>query len=288
MKRRITLGRLVRRGTCHTVTNSLSHPISSQFYFSSSSILSSQPNNTSKSQGRTSIQVKGDPYTWPYDGGIDLSTIGLVLIDWQVDFCGKGGYVDHMKYDLQPLRSAIPTTQKVLAAFREMNLGVIHTREGHEPNLSDCPANKLWRSKQIGGEIGSKGPCGRILIKGEVGWNIIEELKPDLSRLGKEAVIDKPAKGAFGTTNIDLTLRTMGLKQLVFTGLTTDVCVHTIMREANDLGYECLLLSDCTAATDHQNYLAALNMVKMQGGVFGSVSDSKTLLDALDRIKKNK
>jgi len=194
--------------------------------------------------------------------------------------------VDHMKYSLEPLRHAIPPTQKVLSVFREMNLGVIHTREGHEPNLSDCPANKLWRSKQIGGEIGSKGPQGRILIKGEPGWNIIEELKPDLTRLGKEAVIDKPAKGAFGTTNIDLTLRTMGMKQLVFTGLTTDVCVHTIMREANDLGYECLLLEDCTAATDRGNYLAALHMVKMQGGVFGSVSNSKHLLEALNRIKE--
>jgi len=264
----------------------LSRSLSSQHkYFSTSSVLNAAAGSKVYS-GKTTSQVKGDPYTWPFDGGINLDTIGLILIDWQVDFCGKGGYVDHMKYDLAPLRAPIPATQKVLAAFREMNLGVLHTREGHEPNLSDCPANKLWRSKQIGGEIGSSGPEGRILVKGEKGWNIIPELKPDLTRIGKEAVIDKPAKGAFSTTNIDLTLRCMGLKQLVFTGLTTDVCVHTIMREANDLGYECLLLEDCTAATDRGNYLAALNMVKMQGGVFGSVSNSKTLLAALDKIKQ--
>ena len=129
----------------------------------------------------------------------------------------------------------------------------------------------------MGAGIGDAGPCGRILIRGEAGWDIIPELYP----VAGEPIIDKPSKGAFSTTDIDLVLRNRGVSHLIFTGITTDVCVHTIMREANDLGYECLLLSDCTGATDYGNYLAAVKMVTMQGGVFGAVTDSAALLAAL-------
>jgi nicotinamidase-related amidase len=223
-------------------------------------------------------KVKADPYAWPFDGGLRPSQTAIMCIDWQIDFCGQGGYVDRMGYDISLTRAGIEPTRQVLDAWREVGGFVVHTREGHKPDLSDCPPNKLWRSKQIGAGIGDEGPCGRILIRGEAGWDIIDELKP----IPGEMIIDKPTKGAFGATDIDLVLRNRGISHLIFTGITTDVCVHTIMREANDLGYECLLLEDCTGATDYGNYQAAIKMVKMQGGVFGSVADSNRLLTALD------
>jgi nicotinamidase-related amidase len=224
-------------------------------------------------------QVEAEPYAWPYDGPVDPSKTALVCIDWQVDFCGPGGYVDTMGYDLKLTRAGLEPTATVLAAARAVGMTVVHTREGHLPDLSDCPPNKLWRSKRIGAGIGDSGPCGRILVKGEPGWEIVPEVAP----VEGELVVDKPGKGAFYATNLDLLLRVAGVSHLIFTGITTDVCVHTTMREANDMGYECLLLEDCTGATDYGNYLSALHMVKMQGGVFGAVAPSGALLDALGR-----
>ena len=216
--------------------------------------------------------IAAEPYAYNFPAG----RLALIVIDMQRDFVEEGGFGSVLGNDVRPLARIVPTVRRLIDGFRAAHLPIIHTREGHKPDLSDCPPSKRTRG---GGKltIGDEGPMGRILVDGEPG----NDLVPELAARPGEAVIVKPGKGAFYATHLDDILKRDGVGHLVFAGVTTEVCVQTTMREANDRGYECLLLADCTGATDYGNYLAALKMIKMQGGVFGAVADSAAFIKAI-------
>ncbi|MGN8644896.1 cysteine hydrolase family protein [Gracilibacillus sp. HCP3S3_G5_1] len=215
----------------------------------------------------------------PFPFSFKPEQTALLIIDMQNDFCSTGGFGERLGNDITKTKSIIPTIKRVLDRFREKGLTVIHTREGHEPDLSDCPSSKLRRSKVQGAGIGDRGTMGRILIKGEMGHAIVDELTP----LPNELVIDKPGKGAFYQTNLLEKLEQKGIESLIVTGVTTHVCVHSTVREANDRGFECLVLEDGTAAFDPQDQEAAIRMFHQQGAIFGWVSSAERLLQALEQ-----
>ena len=216
--------------------------------------------------------VRAEPYTFAFE----KPTTALVIVDMQRDFVDPGGFGEALGNDVSLLRKAIAPTRRVLAAARRAGLFIIHTREGHRPDLSDLQPSKKARGKLKTG-IGDKGPMGRILVRGEYGHDIIDELKP---RVG-EPVLDKPGKGAFYATDFDAILKHRGMKQLVLCGVTTEVCVQTTVREANDRGYDCLVLEDCVASYFPEFQVMALKMIKAQGGIFGWVGQSKDFIKAI-------
>ena len=223
------------------------------------------------------VQVKAEPYNFTFD---PRSAV-LVIIDMQRDFVDPGGFGEALGNDVSLLRRAVPPTQRVLTACRKARMAVIHTREGHRADLSDLPPAKKARGKLKAG-IGDKGPMGRILVRGEYGHDIIDELKPAAG----EPVIDKPGKGAFYATDLDAILKSRGIGQLIVCGVTTEVCVNTTVREANDRGYDCLVLEDCVGSYFPEFQKAGLAMIKAQGGIFGWVGRSTDFIAALGRKER--
>ena len=201
-------------------------------------------------------------------------TAALIVIDMQRDFCAPGGYADQAGLDISLLRAPIPAIQDLLAAARARGVLVLHTREGHRADLSDLPELKRRRAENAGAPIGSQGPLGRLLVRGEYGHDLIDELQP----LPGEPVIDKPGYSAFAATDLELLLRNRGITELIITGVTTEVCVHSTLHSAVDLGYACTLVSDACASAYPELHTAALAMVDVEGGLFGRVCDSQRLL----------
>ncbi|CZR61441.1 related to amidases related to nicotinamidase [Phialocephala subalpina] len=223
--------------------------------------------------------IDAEPYKWPHDGTFDPATTALVIIDMQRDFCSANGYLAQQGYDLALVQSIILPLQGLLAAFRSHGFPVYHTREGHRPDLSTLSSRELLRSRNnpSGLGIGDSGPLGRLLVRGEAGHDIIPELYP----IDGENIIDKPGRSAFQHTDFKLILNIKGIKNLILCGATTDVCVHSTMREANDNGFDCLIVEDCTAAAEKQLHDFAIESVKSEGGIFGAVTTAEKVLTAL-------
>jgi nicotinamidase-related amidase len=222
-------------------------------------------------------QFKAEPYPLIFDP----KSTALVMIDMQRDFVEPGGFGEMLGNNVSLLRSSIEPCKEVLESARMAGIFVLHTREGHRPDLSDCPPTKLARGHLTTG-IGDVGPMGRILVRGEHGHDIIPELYP----VAGEPVIDKPGKGAFYDTDLLGILRNRGIKTLIVCGVTAEVCVTTTVREANDRGFECIIPEDCTASYFPEFKRSALEMIKAQGGIFGWVSNSEDVVKALDASKE--
>jgi nicotinamidase-related amidase len=222
-----------------------------------------------------SIDVPAEPTPFP----LQADKTALVVIDMQRDFLLPGGFGESLGNDVDQLLKVVPPLAALIAAAREAGIMVIHTREGHRADLSDCPPAKLNRGAPSK-RIGDPGKYGRILIRGEYGHDIVDELAP----VDGEVVIDKPGKGAFYATDLQNILTEAGITQLLVTGVTTEVCVHTTTREANDRGYECLVVSDCVGSYFPDFQRIGLEMIKAQGGIFGWVADSAAVIPAMQKL----
>lgn len=222
-------------------------------------------------------QVQAQPYPFPIDAAFDPRSAALVIIDMQRDFCDPAGYMGRRGDDVAPAQRLIPRIQALRASARSAGMQVIFTREGHHPDLGDLPASKRAKTRRSGAEIGSAGALGRLLVRGEPGWDIVAELKPAVD----EAVIDKVGTGAFYATELEHRLRVQGIDQVVLVGVTTGVCVSTTAREASDRGFNVLVLSDCCAEADPQMHEMALALLQVEGGYIATVAESAQLLDVL-------
>lgn len=207
----------------------------------------------------------------------DPATTALIVIDMQRDFCSPGGYAQQAGLDIGPMQAVVPKVQRLLAAARATGLMVVHTREGHLPDLSDCPPAKLARSVAAGATIGSAGPLGRLLVRGEQGHDFVPSLRP----LASEHVIDKPGYGAFHKTTLGPVLAAFGIRQLILCGVTAEVCVHSTLREAVDRGFVCTTVSDATAASQPELHAPAMAMIGVEGGIFGRVCCTDEVVAAL-------
>src|SRR5271156_3434179 len=221
------------------------------------------------------VKLEAEPATL----SVDLDKSALIIIDMQRDFLEPGGFGAALGNDVSQLQAAVGPCQETLSAARDIGMLVIHTREGHRPDLTDAPPYKVERGHPST-RIGAAGPMGRILVRGEPGHDIISELYP----VSGEPVIDKPGKGAFYQTDLELMLKNRGIDTLFVCGVTTEVCVNTTIREANDRGFRCIALSDCCGSYFPEFHQAGLAMIKAQGGIFGSVAGSKQFLGSLSAV----
>lgn len=218
-------------------------------------------------------------YPWPFDGDLRPGNTALIVIDMQIDFCGEGGWVHSLGVDVENTRRAIKPIARLLETLRPLGFTIIHTREGHRPDLSDLPANKAWRSAQRNGKgIGAQGPLGRFLIRGEPNWDIVPELTP----LEGEIVIDKSGKGSFYGTDLEAILHLKGIRNLIVTGVTTDCCVQSTLRDANDRGFECIMLEDCCGAATQDHHERQIDIFRIMDGLYGSIAHSDDLISALE------
>lgn len=224
--------------------------------------------------------IRGEPYDFPITGRLDPRTTALIVIDMQRDFCDPGGYMHARGDDVSAARAIIPTIVNVRELASRCGILIVQTREGHRPDLSDLPESKRRKTARAGAEIGSAGPLGRLLVRGEPGWDFVPELAPDPGAI----VIDKPGTGAFHGTDLDHVLRTRRIDNVVLVGVTTGVCVSSTAREACDRGYNVLVLEDCCAEPDPVNHELAIKLLQIEGGYIAAVATADAFVAAAQQL----